>query len=381
MAVALAAKGWKVDILGARTPSTASRLERMEGVFIHRVRTLPFTRKNLLLRAGSLASVYPAFLLKALTLAKPDVIVSLTDPPLVSLLAQMLAGYWKIPHLHWPQDIYPEVAIELGVLQEDSISAKVMKKAAHSVFRKAQSVVPIGRCMESFLEKIGVPRERLHFIPNWTDPDLIHPDDEAGKKFRVLHDLENNFVIFYIGNLGMAHGLEWFLEAAKQLESASPRARFVFAGSGPRKKWLFEEASRRGLGNILALDAIPRNELSAAYSAADIHITSLDPRLEAFIVPSKIYAALAAQKPCVFIGPPQNEAARLVHDSKAGAVFSPEDVSGFLRFVAACENQAALAKSCGENARRAALDCTLENSSRLFDKELTRLISREKTPQ
>lgn len=379
LATALAARGWSVSILASRIPSDSPTLEEREGVQIHRVRTLPFTRKNLLLRAISLASVYPAFFFRALGLSKPDIIVSLTDPPLLSVIADVLHRIWKVPHVHWAQDVYPETAIQLGVFSKDSIISRLFLSVAHGALRRSQSVVVIGRCMEKYLKTQEI--SRLHFIPNWTDPDLIQPDEAQGTDFRKRHDLIDKFVISYIGNIGLAHGLEWFLQIAPLLKTVLPNACFIFAGNGPRRKWLEEHIREQRLDNIILLDSVGKADLSAAYSGADIHITSMDRRLDGLVVPSKIYAAFASQKPCVFIGPVNSEAAQAILDAKAGAAFDPDDKESFIAFVKACAEQQTLSQEYGQNARKAVYGYTLSTAATAFEKELADVISREKTPQ
>ncbi|MEO6054251.1 MAG: glycosyltransferase family 4 protein [Chthoniobacterales bacterium] len=377
MATALAHRGWKVDILATRVPTDAAVSECVDGVQIQRVKALPFTRKSLLRRAAALASVYPVFLGKAVRLKKPDVVVSLTDPPLLSVIANILCGYWKVPHVHWAQDVYPETAIQLGVLKEGTLPAQIMKSIAHGALRKAQSIIVIGRCMEKFLRAKGMTH--LREIPNWTDLSLIYPDENAGEKFRKNHDLSDKFVIFYIGNLGLAHGLEWFLETAALLKERMPDACFVFAGNGPRRAWLIEQIRDRKIENIRVIDSIGKNDLAAAYSAADLHITTLDSRLQGLVVPSKIYAALASGRPCAFIGPAENEAAQVILDAKAGAAFSPQEKDAFINFAESCKDPAAR-KYYGENAFRKAQTCTLENAVTQFEAELLKVTCRGKTP-
>ncbi|MEO8204677.1 MAG: glycosyltransferase family 4 protein [Chthoniobacterales bacterium] len=377
MATALAARGWKVDILATRIPADAPSCEVVDGVQIHRVTALPFTRKNLFRRAAALASVYPVFLAKALRLPKPDVVVSLTDPPLLSVIANILCGYWKIPHAHWAQDVYPETAIKLGVLGEGTLPTQILQSIAHGALRKAESIIVIGRCMEKFLREKGMTH--LRKIPNWTDLSLIYPDENGGEAFRQRHGLTNNFVIFYIGNLGLAHGLEWFLEISDLLKRRMPDACFVFAGNGPRRAWLIDQIRERNIGNIRVIDSPAKSDLAAAYSAADIHITTLDSRLEGLVVPSKIYAALASRRPCVFIGPPESEAAQVILDAKAGAIFIPQEKEAFITFAETCREKS-LSKEYGDNAFHQAQTCILKYAVDQFEDELNALTSRGKTP-
>ena len=113
---------------------------------VERVGGLPFTRASHWKRALSYVSLYPAFLWRALRIplaehAAPGrsrsstdspvmnkgIIITLTDPPLLLVLGPILKWFKKCRLIHWAQDIYPEVAEELGVVNKGGLLARFLR--------------------------------------------------------------------------------------------------------------------------------------------------------------------------------------------------------------------------------------------------------------
>ena len=136
----------------------------------------------------------------------------------------------------------------------------------------------------------------------------------------------------YSGNFGLAHPFEAIIEAVKILDHGAAPVRFVFAGSGPKLDSL--RTSLTGCMNVDFRGPAPLDQLHASLSAADAHLASMHEELCGLVVPSKVYGVLAAGRPCIFLGPPASEAARLILESGTGAALSADDgraLAGLLR--------------------------------------------------
>ena len=317
LAEALVREGWTVTVLvaGNLQPSTFNLQPS-----VVRVRGLPFTRASLVRRALSYASLYPALLWRALRLPRHDVIVTLTDPPLLLTLGPLLK-FWKRARLvHWAQDVYPEVAEELGVVRKNGLGARVLRGLSNWSLRRHDQIIAVGRCMKDRLLARGIRADRITVIPNWAV-------SASGSQLSTLNP-QHPFTVMYSGNFGLAHPFEAIIEAVKILHDASPReaghhalVRFVFAGTGPRL-----EAVRTALAscaNVEFRPPAPLDKLSEALAAADVHLACMSDALLGLVVPSKIYGALAAQRPVIFLGPCASEAARVILESGRGLVLDP----------------------------------------------------------
>jgi glycosyltransferase involved in cell wall biosynthesis len=320
LAEALAARRWDVTVLATDTggvPKISSR----NGVRILRAGGL-FSRKSTLLRAVSYACMIPWLLIRALLLPRTDFIVTMTDPPMLAAIGPVLAFFKKNKIVHWAQDIYPEVAEELGVLPS-GIIARVLRSVSSFALQRHDAVVSIGRCMSQRLVARGIPSEKIHLITNWAPP--IAPCDKFNNPFRRQQGLEGAFVVSYSGNMGLAHDFDAILTAAESLRGR--HILFLMIGEGPRRAEIQRVASSRGLDNMRFLPSQPPDKLSESLSAADTHLVTMRPPLCGLVVPSKFYGVLAAGRPCLFVGPKESEVAISLTEQDAGMVIDPKNPS------------------------------------------------------
>jgi glycosyltransferase involved in cell wall biosynthesis len=254
-------------------------------------------------------------------LGRVDVVVSMTDPPLL-VAAVTFASYGAKKRIHWAQDVYPELAEELGVIVRGGILARVLRFISTWALRRQDEVVAVGRCMRERLISRGIDAGKIEVIPNWS-PVAAVPADEAAAMRRKLGWGEE-FVALYSGNIGLAHDFETLVEASKLLEESG--VRMVFTGEGPR----LEEVRRAtaGLAQVTFLRPQLKEELGAFLAAADVHLVTVRAGLEGLVVPSKAYGILAAGRPVMYVGATESEIAKLLNESGAGRVFPNGDARG-----------------------------------------------------
>jgi colanic acid biosynthesis glycosyl transferase WcaI len=247
-----------------------------------------------------------------------DAWVSMTDPPM-----QAVSMAWFCPPqtrlVHWAQDIYPEVAEEVGVLPRGGWAARVFRHLARWALRRHDTVVAVGRCMADRLQARDPGAPRPEVVPNWAPLPEPAPDDvERCQAFRQRLAPPAHRIIMYSGNFGRAHSFEAVAEAVRATAMAGSSWHWVFIGDGPRWPWLLEAVGSSP--NTTFLPPQPWDDLRVSLAAADLHLASMESNLTGLVVPSKVYGALALGRPCLLLGPVDGEAARLVIDSGAGRV-------------------------------------------------------------
>lgn len=313
---------WQVTVVTSRTHPHWPRSELVNGVRVERVSGLPFTRASHWRRAVSYLSLYPALLARAMKLPPADVVVTLTDPPLSLLLGPVLKRLRGSRLVHWAQDLYPELAEELGVLRKGGAIARVCRALSTRALRQHNGVVAVGRCMKQRLVARGVSADAIRVIPNWAQGAQADPVSLAENPFRQAEGWQDRFVVMYSGNLGLAHPFEAMIDAAEQLHSTHPHILFAFVGQGARLPWVKQQVLRRRLANVQFLPSQPLENLPETLGAADIHLASMQGNLGGLVVPSKVYGILGAARPCVFLGPESSEAAQTIRQHQCGDVIS-----------------------------------------------------------
>ena len=283
---------------------------------------------------------------RALRLPRHDVVVTMTDPPLLACAGPLIATRHGAAAIHWSQDVFPALLPVLGVRPPEPLM-RMVERASVRALRRHDAVVAIGRCMARHLAATGVPAERITVLPNWPDP-RIRPVPRAGNPFRLEHGLGDRFTVAYSGNMGLAHPMDAVLDAAALLARCEPGIEFLLIGEGRRRAAVAEAAERRGLTNIRLLPIQPPDRLGESLSAADLHLATMDGRAEGLLVPSKVAGVLAAGRPCLFLGPAGSDAAAMLEG--CGQRLAPDDAAGLTAAVRRYAHDPAL---CAEEGARA----------------------------
>jgi len=242
---------------------------------------------------------------------------------MLSVLAVLLGRLkgWKT--VCWLQDVFPEIAVQAGLLKDGRLTG-VLRWVAHWSLRGCHRVIVVGRCMERHLLRVGIPRDRVMVISNWADGDSLTPVAPHDNWFRKEHGLEGRLVVMYSGNLGVVHETDALMEVVRRLQ-AMPEVCVLFVGEGQGKDQLEQWARREGLQGVRFLGYQTQEALRYSLSAGDIHLVTLRPEMEGLSVPSKVYGIMAVGRPVVFIGPEGSEVAALVREASCGEVFSPAE--------------------------------------------------------
>src|SRR6266508_2524776 len=299
---------------------------------------------------GDYSSVWATAMASAMRTKRPDVMLSLTTPPMIALGMVSVAWVRRVPLVTWVQDVYPDIAAALGVLTPSSAAYRGFCAAIGAAHRMTTRIVALSDGMAERLAAQGAPREALRTIPNWADGRLIRPVLHADNPFRREHRLGDRFVVMYSGNLGQGHDLSTAIDTARLLERTSPRIAFLFIGDGARRAEAEQRAS--GLRNVRFLPYQQKKDLAFSLSAADVHLVSLREGLDGLLVPSKLYGALASGRPVAYIGPRACEAAAVVRAHGLGWEGRNGDAEGLANALGALSTDAERWLELCESARR-----------------------------
>jgi glycosyltransferase involved in cell wall biosynthesis len=374
LAADLTGRGWTVSVLTSAVDGESRRTWTERGVQVHRVAGRPVSRASHWKRALAYGSLYPRFLARALQLPRHDVVVTKTDPPLQLVLGPVIQQLKGSALVHWAQDLYPEVAEALGVFETDGLLARAFRAASTWALQRHDRVVAVGRCMEDRIRNRGLQREKTTVIPNWP-LGTVHPVPPGENSFRAARVEDGHFVVMYSGNMGLAHPFEAMIEAATRLNRDHPGVRFLLVGKGPRRDWIENAVERRRLDNVSVLPFQPEERLAESLSAADLHLVSMRAETKGLVVPSKIYGVMAAGCPCLFLGPTESEAARVVTDQQCGEVLSEPDGEELARRIVWWKEHAQERHAAGRRARAAVEDAREEAADR-FETVLTDVVSK-----
>jgi colanic acid biosynthesis glycosyl transferase WcaI len=317
LAEGLAARGWAVHVIAA-----GEEPGPLNGVIVHR--TGPGEHHGgLVSRLGN----YRRFARRAREqlsqLVRPgDVVVLLTDPPLLgAALAKTVLGHGA-RLIHWIQDIYPEI-VTAHIGGWSALPLAPLRSKRNAAWRAAERCIVLGEDMAHTVTRQGVPSARVALVPNWAPRELLEVAPEAAVAAqRAAWGFADKFIVAYSGNLGRVHEFATVVAAAEILRDRR-RIVFLFVGAGARFTEVRIAAQRKKLANIHFLPPAPRENLAASLAAADVQLVTLKPAFAGLVYPSKLAGVLAAGRPVLFVGPPDGEIARLLQLEKCGAAIAP----------------------------------------------------------
>ncbi len=332
---------------GERSFGLVSR-ERHEGVDILRAKETRLARRSFLGRFTNYLSYFFSAFWASFRIGRPDVVVGLTDPPIIGLVAWVAARRTGANFVFLCQDIFPEVANLLEDFRSERVNW-LLERVNRFLVRRADRIIALGETMKRRLVAgKGASPEKVTVIHNWADSELLSPGPKDNP-FSREHGLHQRFVVLHAGNIGLSQNLDSVLDVAAGL----PDVTFLFIGDGVRKKPLEERSKERGLGNVRFVPYLSRERMRDSYATADVFIVSLKRGLAGYIVPSKLYGILAAGRPYVAAVEDDSEVASITREHECGLVVAPGDVGGMTHEISRLYRDRDLARRLGENARRA----------------------------
>lgn len=342
--------------------------EIYQGVQIERVWATSFGKRNLLGRLTDYVTFYLGACWRLLRLPRnvneEAVVMALTTPPLIGLVAWLAARWRGLRFIALQEDMYPDVAVALGALRANSLITRLLEWLSRFMLRQADRVIVLSDCMlERVLAKFGPATDlkaretaiaRIDVIHNWADGREIAPLVGEKARFwdeRGLPELHAKLVILFSGNLGLVNEFATVLEAARQLNARSDVA-FVFIGEGARSGEITEFVQRHQLANILMLPYQARSDVRRSLSAGDVLLITLGEGLAGLSVPSKTYSSLAAGRPLLFVGDHRSSTATLIKQHQCGAALSCGESEQLSQTISAWANDRTLLADMGIRARQ-----------------------------
>jgi glycosyltransferase involved in cell wall biosynthesis len=335
--------GWRGGLIGR---------EAHKGVTIRRANGTRMRPGRFVARATNYVSYFAAATVASFGVDRPDVVVSLTDPPFVGLAGLWTARRTGARFVYLCEDIFPEVAALIEDFQNDAVNG-VLDRVNRYLLRHADAVVALGdRMRRRLVEEKGADPARVEVIHNWADCDAILPGPRDNR-FARAHGLVDRFVVMHSGNVGLSQNLEVLIDAADRLRSREGLT-IAIIGDGSKRHALEAMATARGLDNVRFFPYQPKALLHESFATADAFVVSLKSGLEGFIVPSKVYGILAAGRPYIAATDPSAEPAAIVREGACGLVAAPDDPAALADAIATLYDDRVATREMGARARRVA---------------------------
>ncbi len=358
LAAALVERGMNVEAIVGQ-PSyydfgRAPRRIEYKGVTIRRPLCTWFRKESL---PGRLLNslTYPlGALWYILTRRKKGPFLIVTNPPflgIVGYLAKRILGARYVCLIH---DVYPDLLPIFGLATENSLSVKVLNWMNRRIYSHADRVVVLGRGMKEIMATKD-PRpgahDRIDIIANWSDPQLVVPQDKTASSFYQKTGLSSELVLLYSGNFGRQHDVGLLLKAMDRLRQTDTH--LIFIGGGQKKPLVERTIEKEKLTNVSMYPYQPMDEIGQSLTGCDVQVAMLDAEVTGMAVPCKLYGMLASGKPLLVVCSKDGEMGLVVEEEKCGLVVEPGDLDGLLEAIEFFRANPEKRQEMGRRARKA----------------------------
>jgi glycosyltransferase involved in cell wall biosynthesis len=297
--------------------------EQMNGIRVVRVKTYITSNEGFLKRTLDYVSFMFSGVIAGLFQRRPDIIVATSPQFFAALGAWLLAALRRKPFVFELRDLWPASIVAVGAMR-DSWIIRRLEQLELFLYRRASRIVSVTEAFKQDLIGRGISADKIDVVINGADLQHYSPrakDSELLERY----DLQQQFVVGYLGTSGMAHALERVLEAAAILQNAgNSHIVFLFVGGGASWEKLQNELQRQQLGNVRMVPNQPKAMMPRFWGVCDLALIHLrDTPLFSTVIPSKLFEAMAMGLP-VLMSLPQGEATDLVERLQTGVVIPPE---------------------------------------------------------
>jgi glycosyltransferase involved in cell wall biosynthesis len=295
-------------------------LETVDGIQVLRLAALP-TRDIGYLRRTIGEMVLPWAMLRGLRKSplgrqRWDAVVWYSPPIFFGPLVRALKRSSECHSYLIQRDVFPEWAVDLGLLREGGLAYRMFKGVQRQQYEAADIIgVQAPSNLAYLAHLMGKPGLRLEVLWNWLA-------DASNTGCSIVLDatpLAGRTIFVYAGNMGVAQGVEVFIDLAERLKQRRDIG-FLFVGRGQEVPRLRATAAERGMDNIVFRDEVDPNEIPGLLAQCHIGLLALDPRHKTHNIPGKFVAYVQAGLPVLARINANNDLVGLIETEGVGRV-------------------------------------------------------------
>jgi glycosyltransferase involved in cell wall biosynthesis len=260
---------------------------------------------------------------------KYDIIVVTSPPLFVGITSYILSIFKRVPFIFEIRDLWPESAIDTGVLKNKLI-IKLAYCFENFIYRKATIINVLTPAFRTYLvNNKNVNSNKIYFIPNAADFSLVNKvaSNFNINNFRNEHNIEHDvFVITYVGAHGVANHLKQIIDTAELIQDK--KVLFLLIGEGMEKNILKEDVFSRKIKNVRFIDAVPKSEVFKYILASNMGASVLK-KVDTFktVYSNKTFDYMSCKKPLFMLI--DGVSRELVEEANCGIYVEPENKHDF----------------------------------------------------
>lgn len=317
----LAQKGHSVSVIASAANKTIAPVST-SAVRVLYAPVIPVGSKSNLRRLLNNLSFAISSVFFALRVGSADLVITTSPPPLISVSGWLIAKIKRARLVYDVRDIWPDIALEANSFTENSLYARVFRAIANFMYKQADLVTTVspGK-VNKIASRLGVlgQKEKVVLVSNGFDINTlaVPTQPEVIKEY----GLDRDAFCVYIGNVGLAQGLDTMLDLARS--SACLPVHFLVFGEGADRARLEEKAQQEGITNIRFCGQLTQDKVPTVLRKAALSFIPLKTANMKDSVPTKLYEALGHGCPVLLMA--VGDAAAVLAQTGLGESISPDE--------------------------------------------------------
>jgi colanic acid biosynthesis glycosyl transferase WcaI len=261
------------------------------GVRVTYARVAVVRRKTVFRRLAYYASYAAVATVLGALDRRPDVVLASSPPLSVPAVGALLAARHRVPLVLDIRDVWPDSPVDLGEMRAGR-ALSAAQRLEQAVYARSAAIVTANDAFGRRIAERSPAGSTVAVVPNGTTTEWLEIGESEVPRASVGLPRER-FVWAYAGNVGLAHGLEHTVDAARLL---GEDYLLLVIGEGPRRHDL-EDRVARSASSLIELRGL-MSPLQAATNlrAADAVLVS---ERQTTVVSAKLYDCCAIGRPIV----------------------------------------------------------------------------------
>ena len=299
---------------------------------------------------------------------KCDLIICVSPPLFLGLVAYAASKIKRTPYVFHVQDMQPDAAVSLGMLKK-GLFCSFLYAVERFIYQRADYVSTISEAMRDKIINKGFTKDKVKLFYNWVNTELLKPVGRDNS-FTKRHNLEDKFVVLHAGNMGQKQDMSVILEAAERLKSDNSIC-FLLIGGGPKREFVEDYIDRHSLSNVLLLGIQPKDIVNEMFASADVALITQTGSVKDIVMPSKVFGPASVGRPLIISANSDCEISKLAKKYNFGLVIEPENSDKLAEAIIHLKQDAKLSMLMGENGRQFMVENRkMENIINRFEEEI-----------
>ena len=305
--------------------------EQVGGIDVVRVKTYITANEGFLKRILDYLSFMVTGFIAGCWQKKPDIVVATSPQFFCACAGWLLSVVRRKKFIFELRDLWPASITAVSAMNKSKVIV-LLEQIEMFLYRRADRIITVTHTFRDELIDRGIDGSKIDVVLNGVDLDRYQPVREKDAELAVQFQLENKFVIGYLGTHGMAHALDKVALAAEKLRHRDDIV-FLFAGGGAAREQLAAMVKEKRLNNVLMLERQPKEMMPRLWSLCDLSLIPLkNSPLFATVIPSKLFESMGMGLP-VLMSVPKGEATDIVSQTGCGIVIEPENPEQLARSI------------------------------------------------